>query len=360
MPTYLLPAKTPNFLRRLLLHYEMLGAQDIIAIIKHCRISVREETNWSYDGQQAGCEVVLFLPATEIAKLTLSRQSKLASQIRDDLAKAAEGITNEFFDTVRIELEDEADPAYQAAHPLSGRPPINPDALAFWKPGQIRLFISHRDNYKGQAQRLAVALEKFGISCFVAHDTIEPMEVWQHEIEKGLQTMDVMLALITEDFHGSVWTNQEVGYAKGNNIPVISLKLGGKDPEGFIADKQALKGDVENPQTSASDIYRLLSEKLGKKERLQTALIEAFLATPDWGEATIRFKLLDSLVRGLSEEEFDRIKVGYEANDQLYNAAYLSYSSRFEKFLIRTTGKKLKIVRAKILVEAKEEDEIPF
>jgi hypothetical protein len=157
-----------------------------------------------------------------------------------------------------------------------------------------------------------------------------------------------------------VWTNQEVGFAKGNNIPVISLKLGNKDPEGFISDKQALKGNVDDPQAMASDIYKLLSEKLGKKDRLQTALIEAFLATPDWGEATIRFKLLDGLVNSLSEEEFERVKAGYEQNDQLYNAAYLYYGNRFEKFLKRTTGKKLSIVKAKIIVEAREDDEIPF
>ena len=65
---------------------------------------------------------------------------------------------------------------------------------------------------------------------------------------------------------------------------------------------------------------------------MQTALIEAFLATPDWAEATIRFKLLDNLVDRLGEEEFERIKTGFEQNDQLYNAAYLNYGNRFEKF----------------------------
>jgi hypothetical protein len=185
MSKYVLPAKAPNYLRRLLLHYEMLGEQELISVIKYCRISVREETNWSNDGYRAGCEIVLFLPAIVIGKLTLARQSKLASQIKEDLARAAEGVTGEFFDTVRMELEDETDPACQSAHHLSQRPSVNPDSLAFWKPGQIRLFISHRDNYKAQAQRLGLSLEKFGISCFVAHDNIEPMETWQHEIEKG-------------------------------------------------------------------------------------------------------------------------------------------------------------------------------
>ena len=83
------------------------------------------------------------------------------------------------------------------------------------------------------------------------------MEVWKHEIEKGLQTMDVMLALITNDFHKSVWTNQEVGFALGNNIPVISLKLGVTDPNGFLSDKQALKEMwiILNPQPKISINY---------------------------------------------------------------------------------------------------------
>lgn len=312
---------------------------------------------WNY-----GHDVVLYLTPEAIAPVSMKQQAALAERLKDDLVQCAKGVSNEFINEVRIELEDEEDFLFQTGSPLTGQPPINPDAVSFWKPGQIRLFISHRDKYKAQAQRLASSLEKYGIFCFVAHDTIEPMESWQHEIEKGLQTMEFLLALITEDFHESVWTNQEVGYAKGKGVPVISLKVGKKDPEGFVADKQALKGDLENLGDSASAIYRVLAEKLHQKDRLQTALISSFVETPNWGEATTRFKQLDDAVVKLSDEEFDRIKLGYETNDQLYNAAYLHYSNRFQKFIRRTTGKEITLEKGKIVLAKKEveDEEIPF
>jgi hypothetical protein len=361
MSKYILPSKVYSYLRRLLLNYEHSGPRELAAIIKHGRVAVDIDKNRSwYNGDDiVGHDVVIFLPPSIIAPISISQQGTVCSRLREDLRECASSISSEYINAVRLELEDENDWLDQTAQTLSAKPPVDPGTLSFWKPDQIRLFVSHRDNYKRQAQALSRALEKFGISCFVAHDTIEPMESWQTEIEKGLETMEVMLALITDDFHKSEWTNQEVGFAKGRNIPVISLKLGVTDPKGFIADKQALKGDVDNPQNSADDIYRLLTEKLGHENRLQTAIIESFLATPDWGEATIRFKLLDSAVKSLSEEEFQRIKTGYEKNDQLYNAAYLYYGSRFLKFLIRTTGKKLRIEKGKILLE-QEEEEIPF
>jgi hypothetical protein len=64
------------------------------------------------------------------------------------------------------------------------------------------------------------------------------VKTWQQEIEKGLETMEVMLAFITDDFHDSVWTNQEVGYALGKGVPIIPVKFGRNDPDGFIGSKQ--------------------------------------------------------------------------------------------------------------------------
>lgn len=145
---------------------------------------------------------------------------------------------------LKIPFEDERSVSAPAA--LNQSMYVDPDKLSIWKRNCLKLFISHRDTHKAEARRLADALEAYGISAFVAHDTIEPMTTWQHEIEKGLQTMEVMLAFVTDDFEKSVWTNQEVGYALGKGAPIIPVKFEHKDPPGFIGSKQALKGqDLE-------------------------------------------------------------------------------------------------------------------
>jgi TIR domain len=137
---------------------------------------------------------------------------------------------------------------------------VDPDNLSIWRPGLVRLFISHRDSHKRQATSLADALEPLGISSFVAHETIEPTKEWRREIMNGLETMEIMLVFLTDDFQESPWTNQEVGFALGRGIPIVSLKMAIRDPPGFISHEQALRGHIDNPADSAVRLQKLLVE----------------------------------------------------------------------------------------------------
>jgi hypothetical protein len=170
--------------------------------------------------------------------------------------------------------------------------------------------------------------------------------------------MEVFLALITDDFHVSIWTNQEIGFAKARHIPIISLKLG-RDPQGFIADKQALKGDIEWPDRSSSEIFKLLADKLRQRDRLQGAIITAFCDTPNWNEARSRFDEMSKLVDKLLDEELSQIKAAFAANDQLHKATYLSNGDRLLRFLERTTGTKFELKEGTIRLPEMDE-EIPF
>jgi len=358
-----LPSKINVYLRRVNLEYVRAKETLLGSIVQSARTVVEPET--SYDNWNGGTythDVVMFLPPAVMRRIPLEQQAKISERLTDDLNGCARGVENESFRTVLLELEDESDPSFQKAVPFADKAAPNPEALSIWKQGHIRLFISHRDNYKKHAKRLGRALEPYGISAFVAHDTIEPMEVWQHEIEKGLETMEIMLALVTEDFHDSTWTNQEIGYALGKGIPIIALKLGKKDPSGFIGERQALRGDVEGPEESAADIYKILAEKLGQGRRLQEGLISALIETPDWGETTIRLKRADRHIDKLTDDDLKRIVSAFPKNDQLYGAAYVRNGDRFRKFLERTTGRKFFVKHAKIkeIMPEQEEEEIPF
>jgi len=101
---------------------------------------------------------------------------------------------------------------------------------------------------KVDAHRLKELLKPYKISGWVAHDDIEPTKHWQKEIEKALNSMDIMIAILTDDFHNSVWCQQEIGSALGRQVEIIPLKFkhrnaSGKivecDPKGFLSAKQA-------------------------------------------------------------------------------------------------------------------------
>jgi len=86
---------------------------------------------------------------------------------------------------------------------------------------------------KKETAALKERLQLLGVSCFVAHEDIHPGHEWQDEIENALASMDGFAALLTEGFHDSAWTDQEVGYALARGVPMIAVRLG-RDPYGFI------------------------------------------------------------------------------------------------------------------------------
>ena len=209
-----------------------------------------------------------------------------------------------------------------------------------WKSGMVKLFISHRDTHKGKANELARALEPYGLSSFVAHDTIEPMTQWQAEIRKGLETMDIMLAFVTDDFHESPWTNQEIGFALGRDIPVLALKLQQTDPGGFLGHEQALRGSLDAPAESARDVCRLVDGAMG-----QSRLIGAFVASREFNETIKRFARMEEVIERLSDDDVAQIRDGFAANSQLYGCGYLTNPprQRLRHFLEGRTKKDYRI-----------------
>ena len=58
----------------------------------------------------------------------------------------------------------------------------------FWKKGMLKVFLSHLAVDRTFAGALQQCLFEYGISCFVAHNDIEPTMEWLAEIETALAT----------------------------------------------------------------------------------------------------------------------------------------------------------------------------
>jgi len=339
-----LSLKLPSYLIRLHRAYDKAGSIVERDVINSCRFTVDEDVihdNWN--GGTYGHKVTLYLPLEELDRIEIDQQGPIANCICEDLNKLAKAVENEYFHEVYIEHEDENDPWFQRSIPFSTKPAVNPDNLSICKKGLGRVFISHRDKHKAEARELADALEDYGISSFVAHETIPANEEWRKVIVNGLETMEVMVLFLTDDFE-STWTNQEVGYALGKGTPIISLKLGKNDPPGFVNHKQALKGSISTPIASAQALFRLIGKALGKEERLQDILITSFIESPSWSDTKVRFDRMAKLITKLTDDQLKRIIAGFRDNDQLNQCMHLtSHYDRLKKFLERTTGHGFKI-----------------
>lgn len=163
--------------------------------------------------------------------------------------EALRGVATETLLKIARELEVEV-PHATAAGAL---PPLN------WRDiPDLRLFISHISQHKAKATRLKDCLAPFAIAGFVAHEDIHPTLEWQHEIERALYTMDAFLAIHTEGFSKSIWTQQEIGFALGRGVKVISFKMG-EDPTGFISKHQALARRGRKAEQIAIEVDALLA-----------------------------------------------------------------------------------------------------
>lgn len=185
------------------------------------------------------------------------------------------------------------------------------DAERIWPDGGLRVFLSHKSTIKKTAGNLRSELSDFGISCFVAHKDIKPTRPWQRDIERALSSMHVLVALMSESFHDSEWTDQEVGYALGRGVPVIAAKIGrkGQLPYGFIGTNQALSC------TSAA-----LSTELVKLLIDRDVVLNAFIATvqncASFAEGNSLAEILPS-IEHLSNTQRRRLIDAYNNNGQV-------------------------------------------
>lgn len=356
-------SKILSYIRRLEIMYRSHQERLLHDIISNASVFVQEEVSYdNWNNGTYGHNVILFLDEEIIEKISdFKIQQKLSSEIENDLKTLTQHVPNEFIESLVIELSDEGNADYASSAKLVNQPIINPNNLDIWKTGYIRLFISHRDTNKKEASLLADSLDGYGISSFVAHDTIDPLEKWQSTIVKALQTMDIMLVFITDGFFESCWTNQEIGFALAKGTPIISLKLEKDAPQGFIHDTQAIIGSLDSNKETVNKIYKVLTQKLNQEERIRNSLVNAFVNSTDFNETIVRFGRLQSLEK-ITESDIKKIIDGFAKNDQLHKCGYLAQKSRFLTFLKNRTGTSYEIKNDSVLKVAEEEDneEIPF
>lgn len=358
---FTIPKKIGAYLKRLKIEYERSGNVGLSKVVDGARIKINIAVDYdNWDGGQHGHAVTLYLPPEVLGEIPLAKQDETANKLRDDLAAASRAVRGEYVSAVYLEMEDENDPNFQSATRPFAAPSIDPSHVPFWKPDHLRLFISHRDAHKAVAHQFASVLNGFGISSFVAHDQIGADLVWQAEIEKALNSMEAVLALITDDFFDSPWTNQEIGFALGKGIPVVPVRLGLKAPQGFLSHKQAPKVQTTLAGEEAIALVLRIATQTGGTDRMKSGLVTALINARSWADAARNFDNLAAL-GPVGADDAERIMGGYAANQKLNSAFYLSKSTRLTDYLSTCTGQQYRIDKRKnILVEAGPADEIPY
>jgi hypothetical protein len=167
------------------------------------------------------------------------------------------------------------------------------DAMV-WKANRLRVFISHLSSKQAEAASLKVALAEYGIDAFAAHADITPTSRWENTIEDALRTCHSLVALLHPGFHKSNWTDQEVGFVMGRDMPVFAVHLG-EAPYGFLAKFQAFRpkgGDLSKLPYSLFKAYCKHQETASRMAKY-TAL--RFADSGSFAAAKSRFSQLEEI-----------------------------------------------------------------
>lgn len=197
---------------------------------------------------------------------------------------------------------------------MTGKHLVSPDVeKRIWGEEGFRVFLSHKNEVKSETGSLKRQLKFYGVSCFVAHEDIEPTQAWQDEIENALSSMDTLVALMTVDFHDSNWTDQEIGFAMGREVPIISLRLG-RDPYGFIGKFQALSCSWDSATIKLIEIFL-------KHDRTLNAYTDAYIKAvkkcQSFDDANSLSKILPNITK-LSNQQTSGLISAFNENDQVH------------------------------------------
>lgn len=305
-----LPKKIDQYLVILSKFYGKDGQKNLQEIIVNSK--PRIHVGWSYDNWNGGTYGhALYLAMPEPIYLnTVNEKAELQNKIREDLNKICD-IKDEFFEEVFFEMEISEYHDWRKDSGLlvtKNRVIPNPVASRIWDKDCFRVFLSHKAEMKKETSCLKDKLKRYGISCFVAHEDIHPTKEWQNEIENALHTMDSFVALLTDSFHDSLWTDQEVGFAFGKGVPIISVRLG-TDPYGFIGKFQALSCTWDK---APDEIAKILI----KKEPMLNAYINAIQNCPNYDSGNKLSELLPS-IDSLTDSQIEKLLKAFNENSQV-------------------------------------------
>lgn len=305
-----LPKNIEHYLAVLSKLYAQDGNRQVQEVIVNAQIRVHEE--WDYDNWNGGTYGhALFLAVPELLFLnSLKQKDNIESKITADLNKL-HNFQNEHISAVFLEMEAAVDHEWRKESGLLmvGKRAVPPDATKrIWGDDGFRVFLSHKSEVKKETAVLKEGLRLFGISSFVAHEDIHPTKAWQDEIENALSSMDGFVALMTEGFHDSNWTDQEVGFAVARGVPIIAVRLG-KDPYGFIGKFQALSSTW---LTAVEDIVKILISN----EQVFKGYIQALCACPSFDAGNALAKILPSIEK-LNVSQIDALVDAYNNNGEL-------------------------------------------
>lgn len=194
---------------------------------------------------------------------------------------------------------------------------VEMDGPGNWKPGYVKLFLSHSARHKQFVGAVARELAVVGVHGFVAHDTMTVSKPWQAQIEQALNSMQAFVAIVHSEFNESAWCQQEVGWALGRRVPYFAVRMG-TDPVGFIGREQWPSAVASNEVEVVVQLAAWIASIPELGQTMVDGLFAALESAGNYYDAGATAERIAAL-NSLSNEQFARLDAIFWGNDQVYN-----------------------------------------
>lgn len=178
---------------------------------------------------------------------------------------------------------------------------------------RIRIFMSHKKEYRQIASEFKRLLDYECFDTFVAHEDIQDNELWKDSIKRDLTNTNVFVALVTDDFEQSVWCQQEVGWAVARNILTMGINFREPVPPlGFLGEQQLIKFIEYN--NSVSRIKKVILENQSLKEIWRLSVLKEIGESINWNQVRHYWKMISNF-DNLTTEETSLLRRAYDENE---------------------------------------------
>jgi hypothetical protein len=340
-PNFELPKKLEKIFAGLCNYFGQKDRPLLQQILVNSRYRVDEGVDYdNWNGGTWGHTIIFELPSALYFQV-MDELHEVADALKDGINRLG-NISDEYISSVELEVQEDSHIANwreQSGFQLQKSPLRVPtsdgDLQSLWTPGFLRVFLTHKSQFKVETADLKDRLRPYCVACFVAHEDIEPSKEWQVEIEKALFSMHALVPILSPGFHDSNWTDQEVGIAIGRGIPVIPVKLG-TDPYGFIGKYQALPGHSKTTPELAEQLFALLIKQPSIADVAIESLIAGFEQSDSFSRSKFLIDVLDKHLTFASSSTIQRLKSAEKNNSQVREA--FAVQKKLPSLIRRLTG----------------------
>ena len=180
----------------------------------------------------------------------------------------------------------------------------------------IETFLSHSNKDKKIARIFADNLSVYGFKVFVAHDDIQLGEQWEETLKESIKNCELFLVLLSENFHPSRFTDQEIGIAIAFNKQIFPIRIDETKPYGFMSKFQAKKISIKIDHSQIKLLAQRLSSFTNERINVIDRIIDQLCHAESFNSANTISEILFEYTN-FTHNQVNKIAQAFVSNSQV-------------------------------------------